>query len=186
MTKIYSVRHGEAAAGWDQDLDPPLSPLGYEQARVAAQTLTRIVANPKTIQCISSPIKRAHQTAQAFAELIQKEIIIEHRVAEIPSPISEVQKRMPWLKSVMQDSWPNLSPELNLWRNNCINYIKSLENDCVIFSHYIAINVLIGHCQNNNAVINFHPDNCSIHQFEMQKGKLQLVQLGEQAKTKIN
>ena len=32
MTDIWLVRHGEAAAAFDQDTDPPLSDLGREQA----------------------------------------------------------------------------------------------------------------------------------------------------------
>lgn len=185
MTQIYLVRHGQAEAGWDQDINPPLSKLGQQQAQMAAKVLCESIANIKDFQCIASPIKRAHETAQYFANAAKKEIIIENRVAEIPSPMQDLQERMPWLMSVMKDEWPNLSPALNAWRNDCIAFICSLKQDSIIFSHYIAINVMIGHCQHNEQVISYHPDNCSIHHFENEP-QLHIVSLGKQAETKIH
>ena len=37
MTDIWLVRHGEAAAAFDQDTDPPLSDFGREQAAQAEE-----------------------------------------------------------------------------------------------------------------------------------------------------
>ena len=38
MARLYMVRHGKAAAGWDGDADPGLDALGRQQAEaVAAQ-----------------------------------------------------------------------------------------------------------------------------------------------------
>jgi len=184
MAQIYLVRHGQAASGWDQDLDPPLSALGQTQALEAAEQLCKSISNINELQCVSSPIKRAYETATFFATRSKKEIIIEPRVAEIPSPIEDMNERMPWLISIMKDEWQNLSPELNRWRNDCIKYLDSLTQDTIIFSHYIAINVIIGHCQKSEQVISYHPDNCSIHHFE--NTPLRVISLGEQAQTKIN
>ena len=39
MTDIWLVRHGEAAAGFDEDTDPALSALGREQAAQSAEHL---------------------------------------------------------------------------------------------------------------------------------------------------
>ena len=39
MTEIWLVRHGEAAAAFDQDTDPPLSEKGRAQAERAALAL---------------------------------------------------------------------------------------------------------------------------------------------------
>jgi broad specificity phosphatase PhoE len=190
MTKVYLVRHGEAAAGWGQDIDPPLSEKGKSQANKASQILGEKIENIRGLACISSPIKRAHETAQTFAEQYNKNIILEPRVAEIPSPGLDLEKRMPWLMSVMGDKWSNLDNELKSWRQSCIDFILSLEQDTVIFSHYIAINVLIGHCQNDDRVICFRPDNCSIHEFEIEsrdsQESIKIIKLGKEAETKIN
>ena len=57
MTDIWLVRHGEAAAAFDQEIDPGLSPLGHEQAEAASQQLSTIV--PEDAQLLSSPKQRA-------------------------------------------------------------------------------------------------------------------------------
>ena len=87
--------------------------------------------------------------------------------------------------SLRGDDWKNLSPALNTWRTSCIEFIATLQEDSIIFSHYIAINVIIGHCQNSDKVISYNPDNCSIHHFENSQN-LKIVQLGKQAQTTIN
>ena len=185
MPKIYFIRHGQAAATWDQDEDPPLSPLGQQQAEQVSLSLLNTIPNLDEIQIISSPIKRAFQTAQPFVQACQKPLSIEKAVSEIPSAIENVSERMPWLLSIMQDRWQNLGHGLLSWRQQCLDYLSSLEKDSVIFSHYIAINVAIGHCQKTDEVICYRPDNTSIHIFE-NKPHLQIISLGKQAITKIN
>src|SRR5690606_20098854 len=136
----YLVRHGQAAANWDEDLDPPLSELGQEQARQAAVILKNSLANSDSLRCYSSPIKRAYQTAEAFADISGQEIHISKAVAEIPSADTELAARMDWLKQIMSSSWPQLPETLQLWRQQCIDFVEGLDHDAVIFSHYIAIN----------------------------------------------
>ena len=65
MTQIWIVRHGEAAASWEKDPDPGLSALGQEQAERTAKALLEIVPEGATL--LSSPLKRAQETAAAFA-----------------------------------------------------------------------------------------------------------------------
>lgn len=185
MTNLYIIRHGEAAATWDKDADPALSDKGVEQAKQAAQELKRICPDIENLRCYSSPIKRAYQTAEIVAGEHGLDINIAQAVAEIPNKQLDMKARLPWLKEIMSGSWNELSEELQQWRQACIDFVSELEHDSVIFSHYIAINVLIGHCQQNNKVISYHPDNCSIHQFET-KPELTLIKLGKQAQTVIN
>ncbi len=67
VTDIWLVRHGEAAAAFDQEIDPGLSPLGHEQAEAASQQLSTIV--PEDAQLLSSPKQRALQTGAPFAAI---------------------------------------------------------------------------------------------------------------------
>jgi broad specificity phosphatase PhoE len=59
MTRIYLVRHGRAAASWDDDLDPGLDSLGVSQAEAAAETLSAY----RPLDVLSSPLKRALETS---------------------------------------------------------------------------------------------------------------------------
>ena len=82
MTRLYLVRHGRAAAGWNTDADPGLDLIGQGQAETLAEQLAD--AGPLLIE--SSPLRRCRETAAPLALLWDRPIAIEPRMAEIPSP----------------------------------------------------------------------------------------------------
>ena len=84
MTDIWLVRHGEAAASFDQSTDPPLSDLGREQATKSAECLSRCV--PDDAHLLTSPKLRAIQTGEPFAALRKSALDIDRRFIELPSP----------------------------------------------------------------------------------------------------
>ena len=61
---IFLIRHGLASAG-TEDLDPGLSDVGHEQARLAAEHL---VAERSPGRLVVSPLRRTRETAAPFAE----------------------------------------------------------------------------------------------------------------------
>ena len=65
MARIYLVRHGRAELGWGMDYDPGLDDLGRSQASAAANKLAPL----GPLEVISSPLRRARQTAMPLAEL---------------------------------------------------------------------------------------------------------------------
>ena len=72
--KLYLVRHGESTYNIDgiiQPLGSELSEKGKEQAKFLAARFKNI---PVDI-IISSPLKRAKQTAEIIERVIQKEVI---------------------------------------------------------------------------------------------------------------
>ncbi len=68
---LYIVRHAAAFERdpdrWPDDSERPLSPEGEEEFRLAARGLARIA--PRMDNIVSSPYRRAWQTAQILAEL---------------------------------------------------------------------------------------------------------------------
>ncbi len=57
----------------------------------------------------------------------------------------------------------------------------------MIFSHYVAINVIAGAATDDGRVVVFSPDNCSVTVFETDGGKLALIEKGSEASlTKVN
>ncbi|MBT3425191.1 MAG: hypothetical protein HOL98_09840 [Gammaproteobacteria bacterium] len=98
MARIYGVRHGRAAAGFSQGPDPGLDTLGHQQAIGAAGKL--IAKLPLVI--ISSPLKRALETAQPLVDMSHIDVIIEPRVAEVPSTGLNLSERGPRLQQVMR------------------------------------------------------------------------------------
>jgi broad specificity phosphatase PhoE len=184
MARIYMVRHGKAAAGFGEGMDPGLDELGNAQAKAVAEKLHPLGPLP----ILSSPLRRTQETAVPLAKLWSRTPIIEPAVAEIPSPKGmTLEDRVQWLRSLMAGSWRSVTPELAEWREACIASVAGLTTDTVIFSHYVAINVLAGGATGDDRVVNFSPDNCSVTTFETDGAILRLIKKGDEAPlTKVN
>jgi broad specificity phosphatase PhoE len=184
MARIYMVRHGKAEAGFGEGMDPGLDALGRTQAVAVAEKLR--AKGPLPI--LSSPLRRTQETAAPLAALWQRRPVVEPAVAEIPSPKGmTLEERAQWLRKLMAGSWRTVPPELAEWREACIATVAGLSNDSVIFSHYVAINVVAGSALGDDRVVAFSPDNCSVTIFETGGGKLSLIEKGGEAPlTKVN
>ncbi len=183
MATIYIVRHGRAAASFAEDLDPGLDDTGQRQAMNACDELTGHL--PLTL--VSSPLKRALETATPLAERAALPVHTEERVSEIPSPGLSLDERGPWLRQVMQGRWNEQSPSLRTWRQELIDYLVSLPSNTAIFSHFVAINAAVGAARGDDSVLIFRPDNGSITTFKTDgEEDLTLVELGRQARTRVN
>ena len=182
MARVYIVRHGHAAAGFDV-VDPGLDDLGQAQAGEAAGKL--VVQGPARI--LTSPLRRARETALPLARLWKREPIIENAVAEIPTPPQfDVVERVSWLRGFMSGSWHEADATLAGWRHHVVETLIRMTEDTVVFSHFIAINVGVGHVIGDDRVVVFSPDNCSITVFETDGRTLKLVERGHEAATKVN
>jgi broad specificity phosphatase PhoE len=184
MARIYMVRHGQAEAGFGGAMDPPLSALGHAQAEAVAQML----ASSGPLAILSSPLRRARETAAPLAALWQIDPAIEDAVAEIPSPKGmTLEERVTWLRNLMGGSWRDVGRDLALWREHCIGTVTAISRDTVIFSHYVAINVIAGAATDDDRAVVFSPDNCSVTVFETDGTYLKLIEKGAEAPlTKVN
>ena len=184
MARIYMVRHGKAEAGFGEGMDPGLDALGRSQADAVAQKLK--AKGPLPI--LSSPLRRTQETAAPLATLWQRRPVIEASVAEIPSPKGmTLEERSQWLRRLMVGSWRAVPPDLAEWREACVATVAGIAADSVIFSHYVAINVIAGAASGDDRVVNFSPDNCSVTIFETNGAKLSLLEKGSEAPlTKVN
>jgi len=183
MPRLYIVRHGRAAATFAEHADPGLDPVGQSQAEAVAAHLAPL----GPIALLSSPLKRARETSEPLAKRWQRPVPIEPAVAEIPSPANmNLAERATWLRGFMEGSWRNASRELAQWREDAIATLGAIREDTVIFSHFIAINVAAGAAENDDRVILFRPDNCSVTILDVDNGRLTLVERGREAETKVN
>ncbi len=182
MAKIYLVRHGKAAAGWGMEKDPGLDDLGHVQAKAAALTIAPLGPLP----IITSPFTRTRETCRPLAEIWGIKPRVEPRVGEIRFPSETPADRAHWLKEVMIDQWPNLARDLRQWRREVIEALGSIDIDTVVFTHYIAINVAVGHATKDDRVVCFRPDNVSITVLETNGNSLNLVKRGNEADTRVN
>lgn len=193
MGKIYMVRHGKAAAGWDGDADPGLDLTGHAQAEAVAQDLAARLMSPVAVY--TSPLRRCRETAMPLTTIWQTQAIVEPRVAEIPSPIEDLVARTEWLRRMMAGSWAELSsdPEsagidFARWQSDVVAALVTLgtSQDIVVFSHFIALNAAFCAATGADQIVAFRPDNCSVSVFETDGTALTLLTQGHEADTQVN
>lgn len=182
MACIYLVRHGRAAAGFNEDRDPGLDATGQAQAEAIARELVSLAP----IDLVTSPLRRTRETAAPLERLISNHARIVDAVAEIPSPSADLAARGEWLRTVMQGGWSDLAPEYQQWRRDVVAYLCALSRDTIIFTHFIAINAAIGHATGDDRLRCHSPDNCSVTIFEVENGDLRLIERGAEGQTRIN
>lgn len=182
MIRIHLVRHGRATAGWDVDPDPGLDELGARQADTAAATLA---AGPRAV-LLSSPLRRCRETASPLAARWGAEVGIEPRVAEIPSPDGvPMGERVEWLRAAMRGTWADLGPRYTTFRDDIVTALTSLTEPTVVFSHFIAINAVIGAATGDDRLVIRSLDNASITVVEVGDGRIHLLSGGHEADTLI-
>ena len=179
--RLYMVRHGKAAAGWDQDHDPGLDDTGRAQAREMAEAL----APHGPLPLVSSPLRRARETATPLEDLWSAAAAIEPRIAEIPSPTDDLAERRAWLNRVMTDSWTNQTADLRAWRDGVVAALCGMPRDAVMVSHFIAINAAVGAATGDDRVVGFRPGNCSVTVLEVADGALSLVERGRELDSEV-
>jgi len=171
VIRLILVRHGDAAAGWTDDLDPGLSELGHGQARHAAESIAPLGPLP----VVSSPLRRCRETAVPFAEQWHEVPRIEPRVGEIESPGLDLATRGPWLGELMAGMWADVPVDLQRWRSSVIDALLAIETDTLVVSHFVAINVAIGAATVDDRVVCRRVGNCSTTMIESDGKSLALV-----------
>ncbi|MEM9572863.1 MAG: histidine phosphatase family protein [Pseudomonadota bacterium] len=177
---IYLIRHGEAAASWGTHPNPGLSETGRTQAEAVAMLLKDVAIS--TIH--SSPMQRCQETAEAFARLSGIDLVIEPKVTEIPTP-QEVDDRVSWLQQLMSGNWSDAPELVQSWRRDLIETVSALPDETVVFTHFVAINAIVGHLEGSDSVTVFRPNYCSQTKLQRQGDRMTLVERGESLVTKV-
>ena len=180
MARLYLVRHGEPSGTWTDSTDPGLSPLGREQAEEAAKRLREFGA----LDVVTSPLRRARETAAPFAAYRSRSPTIAEAVAEIPTPRAiALANRGEWLRSVMTGKWSEADRPQQEWRALVVAYLLGLPRDTAVFSHYIAINVAVAAARRDDRVTVFAPTHASVTILDTTALGLTEVELGRTGQT---
>ena len=187
MARVLMVRHGRAAAGWNVDPDPPLDDLGRAQALAVAAD----IVPQGRMNVVTSPLLRCRQTAFPVTASWDVEALVDPRVGEIPSPEGyTLENRVEWLREAMAGTWAEVAERSGThyreYRDSIARAVSGIGEDTVIFSHFIAINAVIGHATDDDRVVIASLDNCSVSEFEVDpSGRITLVRRGGEADTLI-
>ena len=183
--EIYLIRHGEAESSWDKDKDPSLSIKGIEQASKLSEDLESLL-DPKAYNIVSSPLRRAKETAEPYRAKKNYTLEINDTFSEIPSPGINLSQRKEWLKKIFVSSVSNLDKPQKVWQERIFKSISLINKPTLIFSHFMVINTIVSKLKKSKNLVVFSPDNCSITKLIKRNEKLELMNLGKELITKVN
>jgi broad specificity phosphatase PhoE len=175
LTRLILVRHGRAAAGWADDLDPGLDDTGRAQAAAMVGAIGDLGPMPIVV----SPLRRTRETAAPLEGRWNTTAVVQPAVGEIASPSLDLSERDAWLRALMQGTWGS-APAVAGWRRGVLNALAAIDTDSVVVSHFVAINVAVGHALGDDRVVCFVPDNCSRTVLDVEGDRFTVVELGEQ------
>lgn len=186
MTRLFLIRHAEPEAAWGgAEDDPGLSAKGRDQAEAAAAAL----GGKGALAICSSPLRRCVETAQPFAASQGGTVRYDPRVGEVVAPPGTTDRRawlranFPWSDPTIRRAWPELDAGLHRWRADALDAVRALESDVAVFSHFIAINAIVGAALGREETIVCRPGHASITELALEDGTLTLVRLGAQMET---
>jgi broad specificity phosphatase PhoE len=157
-----------------------LSELGRRQAEAAAESLRAL----GKFDVVSSPMLRCRQTAAPYARWRGLAPAIEPRVSEIVADddvedrVAWLQARFPWREPGPSRLWNSLEPRLRDWRETMLSFIRSIDSDTAVFTHFIGINVICGAALRREETIVCRPDHASITELEVETGALRFLRHG--------
>jgi broad specificity phosphatase PhoE len=187
VTRLHLVRHGRASGGWDDHVDPGLDDMGRRQAVAVADRLALLADTAGgPLAVISSPLRRCQETAAELSGRWGVTPVVEPAVTEIPSPEGvPMGERVPWLRRAMAGTWAELGDEYTSFRDGIIDRLRACPVDTVVFSHFVAINAVIGAAIGDDRLVIRSLDNCSVTVVDIVDGAVHLVEGGHEADTLI-
>ena len=180
MPRLYLVRHAKIASS--EDPDPGLADVGHAQAEAIGAAL----AARGPLPIFTSPFRRARETGAPLARLWGVTLHTDARFGEIPvRPDSEFRSRSEWLKYVRARRWPEMHESLRCWRDQVLQALLEIPADAVVVSHFVAINVAVGHALHDDRVTCFQPENCSCTVLDSDGKDLRLIELGAEGESRV-
>ncbi len=153
-----------------QGSDPDLSPAGFDQARRLPGALERF----PIARVISSPQRRAVQTAEPVANALGMEVVVDERFAEydrdlaIYIPIEQIAAERPEELQRLIDGHLPSGVDEDAFQNRVRAAVEDLVNDAdhedtvAVFSHGGVINVLLHQILRTERLLSFHVDYASV------------------------
>ncbi len=91
-----------------------------------------------------------------------------------------------WLRAAMRGNWMDLAASHRAYRDELVQFARTTKGPAVLFTHFVAINALIGHVLGIDDVLTRTLDNCSVTVFShTSDGSLRLIDFGNEADTLV-
>lgn len=184
--ELILIRHGLPLRS-DDSADPLLSPEGHDQARKVAAWLAHEGADAVW----SSPMRRARQTAQPFADHLRREIALHDGVAEYDAD-GGYYVPLEVLKRENYQAWKTVTSgvdarDLDAFQKKVVAALEEViaahpGQRVAVFCHGGVINVWTAHVLGMPARLFFEPGYTSVHRFMCARsGQRNVLALNERA-----
>jgi probable phosphoglycerate mutase len=145
--------------------------------------LPRLEGRPAAL--LSSPLRRARETAEPLAAALGVAPLIEERFREIPAPVP-LSERQTWLRAFMAQQWGQQAPDIVAWREGILSAVDGLPAGAVVFTHFLVINSIVGALQERRETLVFWPANASVTRLVRGPAGLAVSELGAQMRSTVN
>ena len=187
---LYLIRHGQSDPDWmgqgftsprGEQWDPPLSELGREQARLLATRLLVMDVAPFVVY--ASPLRRATETARAFADrsgagiLFHDELVEAHIGGWEGMPFEEIVASDPEIMHHVRHQraiWHRApgAEEGERFRSRVVETIEELlakhpDENLLVFAHGGVINAYVGALLGIAHAMFFLPENTSLQSIDV-------------------
>jgi broad specificity phosphatase PhoE len=190
---LYLIRHGQSDFAWSgqrwvsargDQWDPPLSDEGAEQATLLAKRLLVMDLEPFVVY--SSPLRRARETAEAFARLAGAEVEFDDDLVEAniggwegkafeeiigtdPDVVHHIRnQRAIWHRAPGAER----SDRFRARVRGAVDSIlaRHAEENVLVFAHGGVINAFVGELLGLGQEMFFLPDNTSLNSVDVADG----------------
>jgi len=181
MTRLYLVRHGRATGGFGDAADPGLDATGHQQAASMATRLAPLGPLPM----MTSPLRRARDTAAALEREWNTMALVDTGIGEIPAPSDDLAAREAWIRQAMGQTWDELGVRYTSWRTMVTELLLRIKVDTVVVSHFVAINAVIGQAAGDDRIMCAPVANASVTVVDHDAHTFSVVEIGEQDATVV-
>jgi 2,3-bisphosphoglycerate-dependent phosphoglycerate mutase len=165
--QILMIRHGRPETQ-NGASDPDLCEIGRKQAR----DLSAVLARSGVARLVSSPLRRALQTAEPTAEVLGLDVAVIDGLAEADRfgasyrSVEELRREPALWDRFLADPVGFLGADPVAFRREVLDALESVLTDSVakvaIFTHGLPINVVLSHVLGLDRITHFVPHYCSI------------------------
>ena len=165
--QVLMIRHGRPETG-NGDSDPDLCDAGRKQAR----DLSIFLSRSGVARLVSSPLRRALQTAEPTAEALGLDVAVIDGLAEADRfgasyrSVEELRREPAVWDQFLADPIGFLGADPVLFKREVLSAFEQVlvggATKVAVFTHGLPINVVLSHVLRLDRVTHFVPHYCSI------------------------
>ena len=76
-----------------------------------------------------------------------------------------LNQKQNWLKKILSTKKDSLPKYIKIWSEEIFNKLITIENDSVIFTHFMVMNSIVSSLIKSETLLSFYPDYTSVLEF---------------------